>query len=174
MWTPQQCKIFVSHSAKRTLVATEFQKLVRKHQFRNIGEAPMPSVFVSSDPDSIASGEPWLEAVVRNLDSCTDFVALIADSEDWKSLWIPFEAAYFMGRQRGLTQHDEKLKQYEKRPQIFVFGQLIESASFPLSGLHLIDTRDPSRVQDAMLGMEVGPWRDDDECKRDFTALFQK
>ncbi len=133
----------------------------------------MPRVFVSSDPDSIASGEPWLEAVVRNLDSCTDFVALIADPEDWKSLWIPFEAAYFMGRQRGLTQHDEKLRQSEKRPQIFVFGQLIESASMPLGGLHLIDTRDSSRVQDAMLEMEIGPWMDDGECKRDFTALFQ-
>lgn len=173
MWKPAQRKIFVSHCAKRTSEAQEFQRLVIKHQFRNVGEAPMPRVFVSSDPDSIASGEPWLEAVVRNLDSCTDFVALIADPEDWKSLWIPFEAAYFMGRQRGLTQHDEKLRQSEKRPQIFVFGQLIESASMPLGGLHLIDTRDSSRVQDAMLEMEIGPWMDDGECKRDFTALFQ-
>jgi hypothetical protein len=158
VYQPQQRRIFVSHCARSKLMAREFQRLVKKHQFRNVGEAPTPNVFLSSDPDSIASGEPWLDAVLRNLDSCTDFVALITDPDDWKSQWIPFEVAYFMGRQRGLGQHGEKLKLSEKRPPIFVLPELMKDVPWPLCALHLIDTSDLDRVQDAVLAMEVGPW----------------
>jgi hypothetical protein len=110
--------------------------------------------------------------VLRNLSNCTDFVALIVDPEDWKSLWIPFEVAYFMGRQRGLTEHDEKRRPFEKRPQIFVFCEL-KGAEFPLGGLHLIKIDDVSRIQDALLAMGVGPWGNDDECRKDFLTFFK-
>jgi len=127
----------------------------------------MPNVFLSSDPFSIASGEPWLEAVLRNLNSCTDFVALITDREDWKNTWITFETGYFMGR----IEHSERQDGIVKRPQVFVFDNLMTSVSWPLSGLHLIDTNDSFRVQRALLDMHIGPW--DGKCIEEFTNLFK-
>jgi len=133
----------------------------------------MPNVFLSSDPFSIPSGKLSLEVVLGHLDTCTDFVALITDVKDWKNRSISFETGYFMGRQKVRAEYAPHEMGNQKRPLIFVFGDLIEKrASWPFDEHQLIDTRNSSRVRNALLNMGIRPC--DDECMSEFTALFGK
>ncbi len=162
--------IFVAHCVSTSKeLAGEFQRLARKH--RPDG-TDMPNVFLSSDPFSIPSGKRSLDEVLGHLDTCTDFVALITDVKDWRNRSISFETGYFMGRQKARAKYAPREEGNRKRPLIFVFGDRIRRrASWPFDEHQLIDTRDSSRVQDALLSLGIRPC--DEECMNDFTALFR-
>lgn len=146
--------IFISHDSKRKEEAHEFMRLVRGHQ----GRVELPDIFLSSDATSIRSGEPWVCRVFSSLKECDQFVALIVDSADCENKWIPFEAAYAMGR--GIEV------------QVFVFGQLrMKDIPWPLGALHLIDTGDIGRVQIALSRFGV-EWTE--QAQEKFAHLFRQ
>jgi hypothetical protein len=146
--------IFVSHDSRRIKEAHEFVRLTRKHQSR----IEVPNIFLSSDASSIRSGEPWVCRIFQSLKDCKRFVALLVDSADFENRWIPFEAAYVMGREIDV--------------QVFVFGQLrMKDVPWPLGALHLIDTGDSGRVQIALSSIGV-KWTQ--EMENEFAHLFRQ
>ena len=151
--------IFVSHDSKSRKEAKDFQKLIRQHTVHPARFCKeVPSVFLSSDATSIKSGEPWTSRIFDSLRECKSFAALIVQEQDFENQWIPFEAAFVMGRG-------------DVDVNIFVFGQIKIRREGPLSCLHLIDTGDTDRVDAALQGMGVN-WTK--TCQEEFAHLFRQ
>ena len=148
--------IFISHDSRSTREAEQFGRLVRKYP--NRPDEMTARLFLSSDDSSIPSGELWVCHIFAKLKECEHFVSLIVDPRDYDNRWIPFEAAYAMGRKIEVN--------------VFVFGQLqIEKIQPPLNHLHLIDTGKTGRVQSALSSIGV---RWSEEMEREFAHLFRQ
>jgi hypothetical protein len=87
-------KIFVSHSSRAVPCAIRFKELIRKG-------IPDTEVFLSSDWESIESGENWLESIECALRECDCFIALITEIKDATLLWVNYEVGFV--RVTGLT-----------------------------------------------------------------------
>jgi hypothetical protein len=77
-------RLFISHVSEERAVA-ELVKSVLGRDFLGLLE-----VFVSSDTESIAAGEEWLNSIERALRGCTIFV-ILCSPESIRRPWINFE-----------------------------------------------------------------------------------
>jgi hypothetical protein len=77
--------IFISHIGEERPLALRLQS------FLEIALSPKPSVFVSSDYDSIRSGEEWYRAILDGVRRSQAVIALVSP-ESVKRPWINFEA----------------------------------------------------------------------------------
>jgi hypothetical protein len=83
--------IFVSHIGEERPVA------LRIKAFLETALTPAPPVFVSSDYESIESGEEWYQAILEGLKKSQVVIALLSpNSVDRR--WINFEAGFGLGR----------------------------------------------------------------------------
>lgn len=131
--------MFVSHSSKAKAAAVEFKELALD------GSSDL-KVFLSSDWDSIPSGTLWLEEIERALATHTHLVALITQAADASLPWMCYEVGYSRGR--GLL------------PKIFVFGGFdSKGVTFPIAGIHLVETGDTNRWVTELLAMGVADVR---------------
>jgi len=148
--------IFISHDSHRIREADLFKRLAIKY-----GICPEVSeIFLSSDANSIPSGELWVNHIFESLRNCQHFVALISDKTDFENKWILFETAFVKGR--------------ESKPSlsVFVFGQMrMQDVPWPLGALHLIDTGNTDRVWTALVKMGV---REEDASVGEFAHLFRQ
>jgi hypothetical protein len=150
-------EIFISHYSKRVREADAFRRLVIHHTINPSGKEVLRT-FLSSDASSIPSGVPWISRIFNSLDACSHFAGLIVQKEDFENRWIPFEAAYIMGRKVDMN--------------VFVFGGITMSdCPPPLSFLQLIDTGNTERVWNALQAMGVN---ENPESIRDFAHLFRQ
>jgi hypothetical protein len=114
--------------------------------------SPHLEVFLSSDWDSIRSGEIWTQEIEEALQRCDFFAAILVSPEDSKNPWINYEVGYARGR--------------DLSPKIFLFDTVKpEEVAQPLSTLFLIRPGDSNRraaelahigVQDAETEAQVG------------------
>ena len=75
--------IFISHIGEERPLALRLQGLLE------IALSPKPPVFVSSDYDSIKSGEEWYRAILDGLKRCQSVIALLSP-DSVKRPWINF------------------------------------------------------------------------------------
>jgi hypothetical protein len=144
-------KIFISHDSRCLPEANEFCELVRQ-----FSKGSSPAIFLSSGAESVATGEPWLNAIMNSLGACDHFVALITKREHFNNRWIQFEVGYALAR---------------IRPQVFVFGQIPMDPPLPLGGLQLIGTGNTKRVENALSALGV-EWNK--EAINAFAHLFRQ
>jgi TIR domain len=145
-------KIFVSHvsnnSGKRT--AVRFKALIQEGSSH-------AQVFLSSDWDSIPSGETWMQAIEKALRSCDHFIALISDKEDAKKPWVNYEVGFACGR--GLL------------PKVIIFSGIpFEEINYPLQGIHLLGCGDTNRWlrELSQMGLTVSK-----DLEKKFASLFE-
>ena len=108
--------IFISHINEERPLALRLQKLLET------ALSPKPPVFVSSDYDSIRSGEEWYRAILLGIRR-SEAVVVLLSPQSIDRRWINFEAGIGLGQEsqvipvvwRGLTK---------------------EEVSFPLGQLH--------------------------------------
>jgi hypothetical protein len=99
--------IFLSHISEESAMAIRLRRL-----FKEALWADMP-IFVSSDYESIPSGEPWYQKVLQGLSQVEGIVSLLSPASLLRP-WINFEAGIGVGREakvmplvwRGLQKGD--------------------------------------------------------------------
>ena len=97
--------IFISHINEERPLALRLQKLLET------ALSPKPPVFVSSDYDSIKSGEEWYRAILGGIRR-SEAVVVLLSPESIDRRWINFEAGFGLGQEsqvipvvwRGLTK----------------------------------------------------------------------
>src|SRR5262249_46357706 len=78
-------RVFISHIAEEREIAERLKAALTRDFLR------MLDVFVSSDTESIAAGEEWLESIEHALRECT-IVVILCSPESIRRPWINFEA----------------------------------------------------------------------------------
>jgi hypothetical protein len=99
--------IFISHIGEERPLALRFQQLLEA------ALSPKPPVFVSSDYDSIKSGEEWYRAILDGLRRSQAVITLLSPQSVGRR-WINFEAGFGLGQEsqvmpvvwRGLPKED--------------------------------------------------------------------
>ena len=99
--------VFISHIADEKPIALRIQRLI------NDSIKPALPVFVSSDYQSIESGEEWYRAILAGLRRSSIVIALLSN-ESVDRRWINFEAGFGLGQEskvipvawRGMTKGD--------------------------------------------------------------------
>jgi hypothetical protein len=130
-----QRKIFISHSSGAKREAIKFKELLHEGAGRPTSGLKL---FLSSDWESLKSGQPWFEPLLNELRSCDEVFVLIVNADDFSKLWINFEIGVVLGKENRF-------------PSILVFGRMSwEKLDYPLRGLHLIDTGDSNRWTSAI------------------------
>lgn len=102
--------IFISHINEERPLALRLQKLFET------ALSPQPPVFVSSDYDSIKSGEEWYRAILEGIRR-SEAVVVLLSPESIDRRWINFEAGFGLGQEskvipvvwRGLTKGEVRL-----------------------------------------------------------------
>jgi hypothetical protein len=120
-------RIFISHDSAATKEAVWFTELLKAACGSDL------SIFLSSDWDSLNSGEAWSHRIFEELRNCDELIALITSRETFSRLWINFEIGAFVGRNRN--------------PKIFVFGAIPpwQEIPRPIADLQLTDTGNTNR-----------------------------
>jgi hypothetical protein len=143
-------KIFVSHESNATREAVEFKRLILEYSTE-------VQVFLSSDWDSLASGEPWFNLLVDEIRHCDELFVMVTRHETFNNLWINFEIGMFFGR--------------KKSPKILIFGGFpVADIPHPIGGLQLIHTWNTNRWVKDLRDAGVNKI---DEGWRKFGELFQ-
>jgi hypothetical protein len=83
--------IFISHVADEKPLALRLQRLLLDALF------PVPPVFVSSDYQSIESGDEWYRAILAGLKRSKVIIVLLSN-ESIERRWINFEAGFGLGQ----------------------------------------------------------------------------
>jgi hypothetical protein len=99
--------IFLSHISEESAMAIRLRRL-----FKEVLSADMP-IFVSSDYESIPSGEPWYQKILQGLSQVEGIVSLLSPASLPRP-WINFEAGIGVGPEakvmplvwRGLQKGD--------------------------------------------------------------------
>lgn len=143
-------KIFVSHSSETARIAVRFKELL-------LSGNSQTKVFLSSDWESIRSGENWLQAIETALAECDGFVALITKDDDAKLPWIIYEVGFVKGR--------------SLLPKIITFsGVDPRQIEFPLRGHHLLVSGDTNRWMRELSALGLTMTK---ELQAQFAALFE-
>ena len=123
-------KIFIAHRGEDSTKAIS----LRQTLCQSLGLQD-DDIFVSSDSTSIQAGSGWFEDIRRSIDNSIVVIALL--TEGWKNRpWIPFEAAYGLGRDKLMLPivYEESLKNDPSSPffhlQIKNLSSTTESHSF--------------------------------------------
>jgi hypothetical protein len=99
--------VFISHIGEERPVALRLQQLLES------ALSPKPPVFVSSDYDSIKTGEEWYRAILDGLRR-SQVVIILLSRQSVDRRWINFEAGFGLGQEsqvmpvvwRNLTKGD--------------------------------------------------------------------
>jgi hypothetical protein len=150
--------IFISHPSRAKPEAVRFKDILNAIADRTDAEYKF---FLSSDWESLRSGQPWFEPLLKQLQTCEEILVLITHEDDFTNLWINFEVGVALGTENRF-------------PKIFVFGGVSwNNLSYPLRGLHLVDTgvteRWLSDLREVFKGLEI-----DSNSQRDLARLFRQ
>ncbi len=124
-------KIFLSHSHRDV----ELVKVLIS-EIEEVLEIGKEEIFNSSAPDTIRTGEKWLDEVFEALKSAEVIIPLMTPSSE-KSMWVAFEYGYFWRRE------DEKK---EKPDGIFPLTHTITPPS-PLNELEYRKVTDEAELE---------------------------
>jgi TIR domain-containing protein len=86
--------LFVSHAAIDSELATHLKKVVEQ-SFLGI------DVFVSSDPEDLPIGDPWVEQILKALESAK-LILILATDRSLSRKWVWFEAGAGWDRRRQI------------------------------------------------------------------------
>lgn len=118
-------KYFISHESYSVKEAVKLKELLLN--LNNEHE-----IFLTSDWDSLASGNIWMADIFTSLQKCDELIVLITRKEAFDNLWINFEIGAAIGR--------------EKKPKILICGGIdLSEMKYPMKGIHCIGTGDTNR-----------------------------
>jgi hypothetical protein len=86
--------IFVSHAARFETLKLGWRARTYAKSFSTESGT---TAFLSSDWDSIESGEPWFLSIVKGVRDCDEFHAVVASKEAWANPWMNFELGIAAG-----------------------------------------------------------------------------
>lgn len=121
--------VFISHITEESALGTLVKDLVKK-AFGNI------KVFLSSDYESIGSGDIWFDTILKALKSSEAIIVLLS-KESMHRPWINFEAGVGKGAEALVVP-------------ALVRGLMKAEVVTPLSHLQLRDFEDPNDVSGAL------------------------
>jgi hypothetical protein len=130
-------KYFISHEDHSIKEAVKLKELLLEINNEH-------KIFLTSDWDSLQSGNLWMSDIINSLIEMDEVLILITRKDAFKNLWINFEIGAAIGR---------KLK-----PKIFVFGGVsLSDMEYPMKGIHVISTGDTNRwvLEFKRLGYEI-------------------
>jgi TIR domain len=118
-------KYFISHESFAIEKAIKLKELLLQNNNEH-------EIFLTSDWDSLASGNIWMSDIFTALQECDELIVLITREDAFKNLWINFEVGAAIGR--------------KKKPKIFICGEInLDEMKYPIKGIHCIGTWDTNR-----------------------------
>jgi|JI7StandDraft_1071085.scaffolds.fasta_scaffold66824_1 hypothetical protein len=118
-------RYFVSHEASSVKKAYRFKEILNSCD-------PSIEIFLTSDSDSLNSGELWCSEIFDNLRKCEELIVLITNERAFENLWINFEIGAAVGR--------------NLKPKIFIFGGVsLNRMRAPIKEIHCIGAWDTNR-----------------------------
>lgn len=116
---------FISHEATSVSKAFRFKEILRSCN-SDI------EIFLTSDSESLNSGELWCSEIFNNLRRCDELIVLITNESSFENLWINFEIGVAIGR--------------NLKPRIFIFGNVpLHRMRAPIKEIHCIGAWDTNR-----------------------------
>lgn len=117
--------IFISHEAAAVKEAVKLKELLLAVNNQN-------TIQLTSDWETIESGEFWMSRINDMLENMDKMLVLITRKESFANLWINFEVGFSIGK--GI------------KPQILVFGGIpLSEMKPPINQIHVIGTGDTNR-----------------------------
>ncbi len=117
--------IFISHEAEAVKEAVKFKELLLAINDQN-------AIQLTSDWETIESGEFWMSRINDMLQNMDKMLVLITRKESFANLWINFEVGVSIGK--------------DIKPQILVFGGIpLSEMKPPINQIHVIGTGDTNR-----------------------------
>jgi len=118
-------KYFISHESFSIKEAVKLKELLLEINKEH-------DIFLTSDWDSLSSGNIWMADIFNSLQNCDELIVLITRKEAFNNLWINFEIGAAIGR--------------EKKPKILICGGIdLAEMKYPIKGIHCIGTGDTNR-----------------------------
>lgn len=118
-------KYFISHESYSIKEAVKLKELLTEINSEH-------NIFLTSDWQSLPSGNIWMEDIFSALQNCDELIVLITRKEAFSNLWVNFEVGSAIGR--------------KKKPKILIYGGVdLAELKYPLKGIHCISTGDTNR-----------------------------
>ncbi|OFY86605.1 MAG: hypothetical protein A3F72_09025 [Bacteroidetes bacterium RIFCSPLOWO2_12_FULL_35_15] len=142
-------KYFISHESYSIKDAVKLKELLTEINNEH-------SIFLTSDWESLPSGNVWMGDIFSALQDCDELIVLITRKEAFCNLWINFEVGSAIGR--------------KKKPKILIWGGIdLAEMKYPIKGIHCIGTGDTNRWE-----KELGSLGYKFENKKPFAELFKQ
>jgi|GEM_PF-5937740 len=118
-------KYFISHESYAKTEAVHLRELLLSINSEH-------ALFLTSDWESLGSGNVWMGDIFAALQNCDELIVLITRTEAFSNLWINFEIGAAIGR--------------GKKPRILISGGIdLADMKYPIKGIHCISTGDTNR-----------------------------
>lgn len=86
--------VFLTHRAPERSMASAIKRAVED-------AFPGVDVFLSSDPENIGAGDPWVDSIATKLEAC-EVQIILASPESLSRPWVHFEAGHVWGRKKQI------------------------------------------------------------------------